>query len=143
MVTPNALSTQARFRSRLCVVGYPHRPQTVRRGRLEPEKPRTPRIGASFLALRTRLIAEFRDERHTRQRYEGSGMDDLDVQVQGTSISVTGTDFAVTYEKHPDLRILVVTQSRVDRSTLPDVTHFHGRAFQAAVAKARELGWIA
>ena len=28
-------------------------------------------------------------------------MDDLDVQVQGTSISVTGTDFAVTYEKHP------------------------------------------
>lgn len=70
-------------------------------------------------------------------------MDDLDVQVQGTSISVTGTDFAVTYEKHPDLRILVVTQSRVDRSTLPDVTHFHGRAFQAAVAKARELGWIA
>ena len=70
-------------------------------------------------------------------------MDDLDVQVLGTSISVRGTDFAVTYEKHPDLRILVVTQSRVGRSTLPDVTHFHGRAFQAAVAKARELGWIA
>ena len=70
-------------------------------------------------------------------------MDDLDVQVQGTSISVTGTDFVVTYEKHPDLRILVVTQSGVGPSTLPDVNHFHGRAFQAAVAKARELGWIA
>ena len=46
-------------------------------------------------------------------------MDDLDVQVQGTRIRVTEarTDFAVTYEKHPDLRILVVTQSGVNRSS--------------------------
>ena len=72
-------------------------------------------------------------------------MDDLDVQVQGTRIRVTEarTDFAVTYEKHPDLRILVVTQNRVKRSTTsPDVSEFHARAFRSAVDKARELGWI-
>jgi hypothetical protein len=72
-------------------------------------------------------------------------MEDLDVQVQGTRIRVTEarTDFAVTYEKHPDLRILVLTQSGVNRSpTWPDVSELHARAFQVAVDKARELGWI-
>jgi hypothetical protein len=66
-------------------------------------------------------------------------MDDLDVQVQGARIRVTEarTDFTVTYEKHPDLRILVLTQSRA-----ADVSEFHARAFQSALDKARELGWI-
>jgi len=71
-------------------------------------------------------------------------MDDLEVQVQGARIRVTGarTDCAITYEKHPDLRILVVTQSRVNRSAIsPDVSEFHARAFQSALDKARELGW--
>jgi hypothetical protein len=71
-------------------------------------------------------------------------MDDLDVQVQGTRIQVTEarTDCAVTYEKHPDLRILVVTQSRVNRSAIsPDFCEFHARAFRSALDKARELGW--
>ena len=72
-------------------------------------------------------------------------MDDLDLQVQGSSIRVTSprADFDVTYEKHPDLRILIVTKNGVNGSPKsPDAYEVHTRAFHAAVAKARELGWI-
>jgi hypothetical protein len=69
----------------------------------------------------------------------------LSVEVQGTSIIVTmpGTDFSVTYEKRADTPNLVVTHSWVSPTiTLPAVSEFRARAFQAAVAKARELSWI-
>ena len=73
-------------------------------------------------------------------------MDELGVEVQGDSIIVTmpGTDFSVTYEKarrHPHL---VLTHSWISETvTTPDVSNFRARASKAAVAKARELGWIA
>ena len=149
MVTPNALGTQARFRSRLASWAIPIAHKRFAGGDWNRRSPEPPVSGLLSWRLRTGLIAEFRDERHTFQRYEGSGMDDLDVQVQGTSISVTGTDFAVMYEKHPDLRILVVTQSRVGRSTLPDFTaeRFRPRsprrrnlAGSLEAAKARLMG---
>jgi hypothetical protein len=66
-------------------------------------------------------------------------MDEIGVEVQGNSIIVTmpGTDFSVTYAKHADTPHLVLTQSWISETvTTPD------RASKAAVAKARELGWI-
>ena len=72
-------------------------------------------------------------------------MDEISVEVQGASIIVTkpGTDFALIYEKHPAAPDLVLTHSWVSPTTTsPAVSEFRARAFQAAVAKARELGWI-
>ena len=72
-------------------------------------------------------------------------MDDLGVEVQGDSIIVTmpGTDFSVTYEKHADTRHLVLTHSWISEAvTTPGVSNVRARASKAAVAKARELGWI-
>jgi hypothetical protein len=66
------------------------------------------------------------------------------VKVQGDGITVTklGTDFSVTYEKRPNNPHLTMTQSRLDANvSLPTISEFR-EAFQAAVAKARELGWI-
>lgn len=72
-------------------------------------------------------------------------MADLSVKVQGDSIIVTmpGTDFSVTYEKHADTPHLVLTHSWLSETvTTPAVAKFRARASKAAVAKARELGWI-
>ncbi len=72
-------------------------------------------------------------------------MDEISVEVQGGSIIVTkpGTDFALIYEKHPAAPNLVLTHSWVSPTTTsPAVSEFRARAFQAAVTKARELGWI-
>jgi hypothetical protein len=72
-------------------------------------------------------------------------MDQISVEVQGASIIVTkpGTDFTLIYEKHPAAPVLVLTHSWVSPTTTsPAVSEFRARAFQAAVAKARELGWI-
>jgi hypothetical protein len=69
----------------------------------------------------------------------------LDVRVEGNAITVSkiGTDFSVTYEKRPDNPHLVLTWSWIGQHvTTPAVSEFRARAFQAAVAKARELGWI-
>ena len=71
--------------------------------------------------------------------------DKLHVVVDGTSIIVTmpGTDFAVTYQKRFATPHLVLTRSWVAGSIdSPAISEFRDRAFQAAVAKARELGWI-
>ena len=54
MVTPNALSTQARLRSRLTSWAEPI-PHKRFAAELEPEKPRTPRIGASFTFVSVRV----------------------------------------------------------------------------------------
>ena len=72
-------------------------------------------------------------------------MADLRVDVHGDSIIVTkpGTDFAVTYEKHADTPHLLLTHSWISETvTTLAVSKFRARAFQAAVTKARELGWI-
>ena len=67
----------------------------------------------------------------------------LTVVVDGTSIIVTmlGTDFSVTYQKQFGTPHLVLTHTSITASTEP-IHQFRARAFQAAVEKARELGWI-
>ena len=58
-------------------------------------------------------------------------------------MTMPGTDFSVTYAKHADTPHLVLTQSWISETvTTPDVSNFRARAPKAAVAKARELGWI-
>jgi hypothetical protein len=70
---------------------------------------------------------------------------DLHVELLGEEIVVTRpkTDFLLAYRKRIDRRSLIVTRSWVDpHTTSPAVSEFRARAFEAANAKARELGWI-
>jgi hypothetical protein len=55
-------------------------------------------------------------------------------------VTKPGTDFMLAYRKRPDSPNLVLTRSWEK----PTVTspEFCAHAFQAAVSKARELGWI-
>jgi hypothetical protein len=47
------------------------------------------------------------------------------------------------YRKRPDSPNLVLTRSwETPTVTSPEISEFRAHAFQAAVAKARELGWI-
>ena len=80
-----------------------------------------------------------------RGRRGRMAMDTLNVVVDGTSITVTmpGTDFAVTYQKRFANPHLVLTRSWIAGSVdSPAISEFRARAFHAAVDKARELGWI-
>ena len=57
--------------------------------------------------------------------------------------SALGTDFMLAYRKRPDSPTLKLTRSWVDpHTTSPAVSEFRASAFQAAVSKASELGWI-
>jgi hypothetical protein len=70
---------------------------------------------------------------------------DLHVKFDGKEIIVTkpGTDFMLAYRKRPDSPTLDLTRSWVDPHIMsPEITEFRAQAFQAAVSKARELGWI-
>ena len=70
---------------------------------------------------------------------------DLHVELLGDEIVITrpGTDFMTAYRR-PDSPTLKLTRSWVDpHITSPAVNEFRAQAFQAAVAKSRELGWIA
>jgi len=70
---------------------------------------------------------------------------DLKVKFNGQEIIVTkpGTDFMLAYRKRPDSPNLVLTRSwEKPTVTSPEISEFRAHAFQAAVAKARELGWI-
>jgi hypothetical protein len=70
---------------------------------------------------------------------------DLATTVKGDSITVAkfGTGFFVTYEQRPENPHLILIRSWAPLSdTTPAAAEFRARAFQAAVAKARELGWI-
>ena len=72
----------------------------------------------------------------------------LTVVVDGTSIIVTmlGGDFSVTYQKEFGSPFLELTHASITASgpapTNEAIHQFRARAFQAAVEKARELGWI-
>ena len=80
-----------------------------------------------------------------RGRRARMARDTLNVVVDGTSITVTvpGTDFAVTYQKRFANPHLVLTRSWVAASIdSPAISEFRARARQAAMDKARELGWI-
>ena len=70
---------------------------------------------------------------------------DLSVTVEGNTITVAqiGTEMWSTHEKRPENPHLVCMGSwREPSATSPAVSQFRARAFQAAIAKARELGWI-
>jgi hypothetical protein len=71
--------------------------------------------------------------------------DALHIEVEGSRITITmpGTDYYVTYEQQSATPHLALTQSRpLIHTTTPAISDFRVRAFQAAVTKARELGWI-
>ena len=71
--------------------------------------------------------------------------DPLNIEDDGTSIVVTmpGTDFSVTYQKPSGSPRLKLLRSRIAANTTSAAkADFRARAFQSAVAKARELGWI-
>ena len=70
---------------------------------------------------------------------------DLKVKFDGQEIIVTkpGTDFMLAYRRRPDSPNLILTRSwEKPTVTSPEISEFRAHAFQAAVAKARELGWI-
>ena len=53
-----------------------------------------------------------------------------------------GTDFSV-YEKRPENSHAVLPREWLDpRTAPPAITEFRAQAFRAAIAKAREIGWI-
>jgi hypothetical protein len=72
----------------------------------------------------------------------------LHVEVQGDDIVVTlpGTSYVVTYYRAAAFPQQLLTKShsgRDDQGARMTQTEFHARAWKAANAKARELGWIA
>jgi hypothetical protein len=71
----------------------------------------------------------------------------LSVAVQGDDIVVTlpGTTYVVTYYRATAFPQQLLTKShsgREDQDTPMTQAEFHARAWKAANAKARELGWI-
>jgi hypothetical protein len=70
---------------------------------------------------------------------------DIKVELDGDEIVVMrpGTDFLLAYRKAPDRPGLVQTQTWVaPTTTSPEISKFRALAFQAAIAKARKLGWV-
>ena len=72
---------------------------------------------------------------------------DLHVEVQGDDIVVAlpGTSFMVRYYRATAFPQQLLTKShsgREDQSAPMTQAEFHTRAWKAANAKARELGWI-
>ena len=70
----------------------------------------------------------------------------IEVKFDGEEIIVTkpGTDFMLAYRKRPESQTLKLTRSWVNpHTTSPAVNEFRAQAFQVAVSKSRELGWIA
>jgi hypothetical protein len=71
----------------------------------------------------------------------------LTVEGQGHDIIVTlpGTSYVVTYYRAAAFPQQLLTKShsgREDKNTPITQAEFHARAWKAAKAKARELGWI-
>lgn len=71
----------------------------------------------------------------------------LSLAVQGDDIVVTlpGTSYVVTYYRAAAFPQQLLTKShsgREDQDAPMTQTEFHARAWKAANAKARELGWI-
>ena len=70
-------------------------------------------------------------------------LSDPHVELDGDEIVVTRPDFRTAYRKKPDSPTLKLTRSWVDsHNTSPPVSELRAHAFQAAVRKAWELGWI-
>jgi hypothetical protein len=57
----------------------------------------------------------------------------------GIIITMRGTPFSVTYEKHPKNPHVLLTRSLIEPTvTSPTIVEFRARASKAAVAKARD-----
>ena len=68
----------------------------------------------------------------------------LDVKCATITVTMPGSNYSVSYQKKPANPQLVLTRSwTAVHETSPGIVDFRARAFQAAVAKARELEWIA
>ena len=70
---------------------------------------------------------------------------ELAVVLDGDEIVITkpGTLLLLAYRKSVDEPRLVLTRSSITRTrSTTAIIEFRAQAFQAAVAKARELGWI-
>jgi hypothetical protein len=70
---------------------------------------------------------------------------DLHVKFDGHEIIVTRprTDMMTAYRKAPDRPNLVLTRNWLEPHVMsPEISEFRAQAFQVAVSKARELGWI-
>jgi hypothetical protein len=77
------------------------------------------------------------------EQHAGSGH--LRVDLEGDEIVVRkpGTTLLLAYSKSAEEPRLVLTRSWVKPTTAsPSIGEFRDQAFQAAVSKARELGWI-
>ena len=74
------------------------------------------------------------------------GAGDLQVDVEDDEIVVTtpGTRYLLAYRRSIDQPRLVMTRSWMGPTTTcaPGINEFRAQAFQAAVNKAGELGWI-
>jgi hypothetical protein len=70
---------------------------------------------------------------------------DLEVKFDGSEIIVTrpGTSFMLAFRKTSDRPNLTLTRSWENPTvSSPEISEFRALAFQLAVSKARELGWI-
>lgn len=75
-----------------------------------------------------------------------SKADRIKVEVFGASVIVTmaGTAYRAVFHKHPDEPRLIEAEGvAVDKAAPMEHEEFEKLAWEAAVAKARELGWIA
>ena len=71
--------------------------------------------------------------------------DGLQVEIVDGQITVTrpATNHTITYRKSADAPHLELAHSWIALGvTTPDVSEFRTQAFQVALGKARELGWI-
>ena len=68
-------------------------------------------------------------------------MAEINVEVRANRIVGTksGTEFSVTYEKRDDANNIIMTCTWVPSNM---ASEFRAQAFQAALIKARELGWV-
>jgi hypothetical protein len=71
---------------------------------------------------------------------------ELQVDVEGDEtiiVSKPGTEFLVAYQMRPDEPFLIMTHSWLAPTIMSrEITNFRAKAFRAALAKARELGWV-
>jgi hypothetical protein len=70
---------------------------------------------------------------------------DLKVEFEAEEIVVTrpGSNMLMSYRKAANRPNLILTRSLLDPTvSSPEISEFRAHAFQAAVSKARELGWI-
>jgi hypothetical protein len=72
-------------------------------------------------------------------------MIELNVELEGKEIVITkpGTDFMTAYGKAADRPRLMLSRGWLQLTTMSlERCQFRSLAYQAAVTKARELGWI-